>query len=66
MSDSSATTPRQRRIASYVFLGVGLLNLVVGVVAGALITIIASVVMLIVGGALLVTGVTGSGRPPTG
>lgn len=66
MSDSRATTARQRRIAAYVFLGVGLLNLVVGFVAGALVTIIVSVIMLIVGGALMVSGVTSSGRPPSG
>lgn len=66
MADARSTADRQRRIAAYVFLAVGLVNLVVGAVAGAIVTIAISVVMLVVGGALLVSTITGGSRPPSG
>jgi hypothetical protein len=64
MANNELPAERQRRIAAYVALGVGLINLVLGVVVGATITIVAAVFLLVVGGALLVSSLGLGNRPP--
>jgi hypothetical protein len=64
MTRSELPAERQRRIGAYVALGVGLFNLVLGVVVGATITIAVAVFLLIVGGALLISSLGLGGRPP--
>jgi hypothetical protein len=64
MAERQSAADRQRRIGAYLFLGVGLINLVVGVVAGAGITIVVSIVMLVVGVVLLASSLTGAGGAP--
>jgi hypothetical protein len=56
MAEPTSSPDRQRRLAGYVFAGVGLINLVVGLVVGAVVTTAVSVVMLVVGGALVLSG----------
>ncbi len=64
MAQSESPKERQRRIGAYVLLGVGLINLVLGVVAGAFLTIAIAVFMLVVGGALLASALGLGNRPP--
>ena len=64
MANNELPAERQRRIAAYVALGVGLLNLVLGLVVGATITIGVAVFLLVVGGALLVSSLGLGNRPP--
>jgi hypothetical protein len=65
MDDSERPVERQRRIAAYVALGLGLVNLVLGVVVGAAVTIGVAVFLLVVGGALLVSAMGLGNRPPS-
>jgi hypothetical protein len=64
MANAENPQERQRRIFGYVFLGVGLINLILGVVVGAPITIAVGVFLLIVGGAMVAKSVIAGGRPP--
>jgi hypothetical protein len=55
---------RQRRLFAYVLLGVGLINLVLGALVGAVVTIGIGAFMLVAGGGVLAAGLVRGGRPP--
>ena len=64
MAQSETPKERQRRIGAYVALALGVVNLVLGVAAGAFLTIAIAVFLLVVGGALLVSSLGLGNRPP--
>ena len=64
MAEDGTPVERQRRIGAYVALGVGLFNLILGVIVGAVITIAVAVFLLVVGGVLLASSYGLGNRPP--
>jgi uncharacterized membrane protein HdeD (DUF308 family) len=64
MTDARSAVDRQRRIGGYVAIALGVLDLVLGIVSGAAITIAVAVFLFIAGAVLLVSARSGSGRPP--
>jgi uncharacterized membrane protein HdeD (DUF308 family) len=62
MAQPSTSPEKLRRLAGVLFLVVGLVDLVLGAIAGALITLVVGVGMLVVGGALLASALGTSGR----
>jgi hypothetical protein len=64
MTDARSSIDRQRRIGGYVALALGVVDLVLGIVLGAPITLAVAVFLFIAGGVLLVSARNGGGRPP--
>ena len=64
MTDARSPVDRQRRIGGYVALALGVVDLVLGIVTGAVITLAVGVFLFIAAGVLLVSARNGSGRPP--
>lgn len=64
MAEHQPSAARQRRIGAYAAIVLGVVNLVLGVVVGAPITIGVAVFLLIVGGVVLASSMAGAGPPP--
>jgi uncharacterized membrane protein HdeD (DUF308 family) len=65
MTDARSSVDRQRRVGGYVAIALGVLDLVLGIVTGAAITIAVAVFLFMAGGVLLVSARNGNRRPPT-